>query len=426
MGGSVPNGSVSSVCTALATRQYGASGVTYDWTINPIVVVNDTYRDCNVSWGSKGTSQSFVWSSWIRLVLTCPGGGTLSGSECTGAPDCTPPQVRDVATGQCGAPPCPAAGQSVGAGGTLGGTGSATGVLCSGGCELTSTSCQSWQGAGGWKYACNGPFKTTGASCTGDNNNAQPTTPDSCQAKGMCSGTLNGVTACEPCATTKSDQVSTKSVVNPDGTTTTTTTTTTNTCTGAGACTTTTSSSSSSAPSAPGATPGSTTSSGSAPKNGEGKITINPDGSQKLDLPTDYQRDQTGMDTNKLLQKQIDVMGTPDGDDSAITLAHESSDATDAHLAADGDTANFASGHKTDPLIVTQQSLWQQTMNTGWWEPITMTGCTPFSATISGHNWTLDHCPIASKISNIGAYVAWIGLMFFAFRLITATPSVRS
>ncbi len=41
----------------------------------------------------------------INNYLTCPYGGTVSGSDCINAPSCTAPQVRNATTGMCETPP---------------------------------------------------------------------------------------------------------------------------------------------------------------------------------------------------------------------------------------------------------------------------------------------------------------------------------
>lgn len=43
----------------------------------------------------------------VMSVTYCPGGGTVSGSNCINAPACVSPQVRSSSTGMCEAPPSP-------------------------------------------------------------------------------------------------------------------------------------------------------------------------------------------------------------------------------------------------------------------------------------------------------------------------------
>jgi hypothetical protein len=55
----------------------------------------------------------------------------------------------------------------------------------------------------------------------------------------------------------------------------------------------------------------------------------------------------------------------------------------------------------------------------GWLDPIPSSSCSPFDARIGLWTWHFDHCPIAAKISEIGAYCAWVLLVFGIFSMVT-------
>lgn len=75
-------------------------------------------------------------------------------------------------------------------------------------------------------------------------------------------------------------------------------------------------------------------------------------------------------------------------------------------------------GTANDPAAGKYQSF-KEEMSTGFFEPIGMTGCQPFSAQIGPWHWNLDHCPTAYKISEIGAYCMWVLLAFSCFNMVT-------
>lgn len=130
---------------------------------------------------------------------------------------------------------------------------------CQGGCVVSGDAASTGSDGKHWVY---GPHRVTGQTCEGGGQGQEenvpgtpthdgeegPAAPTPC-ATGKCPGSVNGVTACYPCATTGTDPGpgtgtpgtgggTTTTTTAPDGTTTTTTTNT--SCSAAGSCTTTT------------------------------------------------------------------------------------------------------------------------------------------------------------------------------------------
>lgn len=248
-------------------------------------------------------------------------------------------------------------------------------------------------------------------------NNSDPL---ACAQSGGNYGVFNGKGTCY--SPSKSDPVITQKqestqIANPQtGTNSTTTTTTTQTCTGVGSCTT-----SNTTTVTNNGTPGKVITTTGQGGSGSANITADGSGNFKLDLPKDYQKDATGLILNDMVKELSDVIGKPVADDSSITQAGASDAAKKALDDSDkADTAAVNGGF--DSQIKSSQNTWEQAMRT-WWQPIAITGCHPFSATIAGRPWVLDHCPKAAEISAIGAYVAWIGLLFAGFRLLTTPRS---
>ncbi len=260
------------------------------------------------------------------------------------------------------------------------------------------------------------PYSTTA-------NNGDPT---SCAAAGGNWGVFNGQGNCytpttaDPMVTQKSDQ---SVVTNADGSKQTTTTTTTSTCTGAGSCTSTSATTVNNTTNNGGSSSTSVTvnnGSGTA----TGTVTKTSEGQYKIDLPKDYQKDSTGLILNSMVSDIKDAFGRPTGDDALITGAKVSDEAMGKLRDADKLFGDGVSGQSL-PGVDEKVTLWEQTMREGWWEPISIAGCSPFSHTFNffstSYTWTLDHCPTAAKISEIGAYCMWILLLFSGFRMLT-TP----
>lgn len=80
------------------------------------------------------------------------------------------------------------------------------------------------------------------------------------------------------------------------------------------------------------------------------------------------------------------------------------------------EVGKFGSGE--DPASG-KYSAFSDAMESGWFEPLPVSGCSPFSSSIGPWTWNLDICPTAAKISEIGAYCMWIMLLFSGFALVT-------
>jgi hypothetical protein len=176
------------------------------------------------------------------IEYSCPSGQnwTLSGTSCT-RPDCVAPQTRQ-SDGTC-ADPCPAAGSAV-----SGVTGKYFKVLqipesglCISGCTYAYGGTSARPAAGDYWISRSGV--STGAHCLGGVAGIEASLPadpntNTCLAKNLCGGVLNGVEVCTSCEKTSVQSTSTASRTNPDGTTGSTSTTTITTCDAAGKCTT--------------------------------------------------------------------------------------------------------------------------------------------------------------------------------------------
>jgi len=410
-----------------------------------------------------------------QCLLTCPAGQnwTLTNGMCS-RPDCNLPEVRDIADGICKVPvptcsgaqfldtasnKCICTYQSSSTksysvsyanskagnlspptcnnGCTQAYTGNA--IFCPGGLLTMviggSTTCYastfqdgticSSSGAGGPIQITLAPV-TAPAAPAGTNpaglvdplsttpNNGDPL---SCSSSGGNWGVFNGKGSCY--SPTKADPVLTQTktptvVVDPSGKSSTSTTTTTQTCTGVGSC----SSSSTTTVGGGGGAGGTTVTSSGQGASGSANITSDGQGNFKLDLPKDYQRDSTGLILNSKVDKLLDTLGELSTDDSTITGA-KATDASHKSL-TDADKSILDAIKGQDPSEVTSSvNVWTQIMSTSWYEPIPNSTCSAFTSTIGAWSWTLDICPTAAKISEIGAYVAWILLMFAGFSLIT-------
>lgn len=264
------------------------------------------------------------------------------------------------------------------------------------------------------------PFSTTPS-------NSDPMT---CASSGGNWGVFNGKGTCYTPTPTdpvvKADEKKT-TVTDPNtGKTTTTTTNNIETCTGLGACssttTTTVSSGGGSGAGAGTTTSKTTTSTGSGTTSAA--ITSNGNGGYNLQLPSDYQRDSTGQITNSYLKDLSDVIGKPEGDDSAITSAGISDETK--KLFTDQDKAvSDALGGSESTGVLGKVSEWSSTMSSGWFSPIPMSGCTPFTARIGTWSWSLDHCPTAAKVSGIVEYCMWFILLVSGFRMLTTPINIR-
>lgn len=347
---------------------------------------------------------------------SCPSGQnwTLSGSQCT-RPDCTSGQVRNLSNGLCIQACTVAENEEVGyveaqslPSGTKG---------CLKGCQVYQ---------GGTVYTDSGGKRVTGAysygtPCTGAVAPLadQPTTE--CYKQGMCAGTVNNATVCVPCNKTESKSTSTTTTPaaggNPE---TVKTTTKIETCTGAGACSTTTTTSTSTGGGA--AVAGPSTTSTTPDGKASGAARADGQGGFDLDLPDDYAREQTAGAIADAAEKIRDSVDLTYGADASAVQNADADDATkQARTDQDKEVMDRIDG--TVDVAAAQKSVWQQAMQGGFLGSIAMTGCQPYSVTISGRTWTLNHCPIAAQISEILGYTLWVGLAIGGFVFMTGGRS---
>lgn len=190
---------------------------------------------------------------------------------------------------------------------------------------------------------------------------------------------------------------------------------TTNTCTGEGACsTTTTTTVINNTAGQPGqaGTPGTST-----------KTTDKPAAEQSTFCAQNpnLQMCKGGMNeeaTQKKVLEEIQKLTKPDfSDDSSLQAAKHSDDSQKA-LEDENKKFNDAAKGAINPASE-QQGVWAAAMNSGWFTPIPQTNCTPFSTTFVGKTFTMNHCPIAAQISEIGGYAMWLMLVVGVFVMVT-------
>jgi hypothetical protein len=260
-----------------------------------------------------------------------------------------------------------------------------------------------------YPVVCEYTVLATGAICSGGNGAAPDVPASDCSSRGMCGGTVNNQLVCFACDSS-SKQITTTTNTPSGGPSSTTISTTTQTCTGAGSCSSTTTVINST---------GTTTTNvaGGPSGNGKGTATSDGQGNYKLDLPTDYQRDATGNETNKLLGEIKDKFTPDTSDDSPLSGATHSA-ASQTELDEKNNLFTQAATGATDPTSG-NKSAWSAAMSSGWWEPITLAGCAPIQSSFAGKTWNLDPCPTAAKISDIGAYAMWVALVIGGFVMLT-------
>lgn len=257
--------------------------------------------------GARGDScagEGAVVSLTACTIYSCPVGlnWTLSGSTCA-RPDCEAPQVRDVATGICTAPPCAlAANAQIGTGRYAIPHPYVSGGFCLNGCMAypggsgTIVGAYKYQymfvnGAGGAASSCTAGGSTPSVASSDPVSSLPLTDPavQNCIDSGQGFGQINGVTVCSGPVTTTTTQSGTTTATPPAGGGSPSTTNVTNntTCTAAGSCTTTTTTTTTSGGSGPGGTgPGSTTTTGETKKEETkaGFCEENPDASMCSDI----------------------------------------------------------------------------------------------------------------------------------------------
>lgn len=219
-----------------------AGSIVTDGTVRETVGQPGFY-DC---WVPLNQGYGNFWQiAKVQTLYTCPQGGTLSGTQCVGAPDCPEGQVRAL-NGQC-IEDCQAKIGQTFAGATLLNqlqnsycvgdcqvkliTGTKGGSICMGNSPVTLA------------YPCDtGVFGYTGAQCAGSPTlPQQPQAPPEICPPNKCAGTVNGVTVCVDCGNgNKRTDIEGGETTNSDGSKTTTQRETTYGGDGAGSVTTTT------------------------------------------------------------------------------------------------------------------------------------------------------------------------------------------
>lgn len=122
--------------------------------------------------------------------------------------------------------------------------------------------------------------------------------------------------------------------------------------------------------------------------------------------------------TQKKVLAQLEKMGNPgDTPYDAVTNAKETDTAKQANDTQNTKFSDAAMG-VVDP-VASQKDLWETAMSSGWFSPIPPSGCTPFSGTVGGRSFTIDHCPTASKVSVILEYAMWFMVVVGVFVMFT-------
>ena len=122
--------------------------------------------------------------------------------------------------------------------------------------------------------------------------------------------------------------------------------------------------------------------------------------------------------TQKKVLAELEKMGNPGNTPyDAVTNAKETDTAKQAN---DTENTKFSDAAKGvfDPVSA-QKGSWETAMSSGWFSPIPTSGCTPFSGTVGGRSFTIDHCPTASKISVILEYAMWFMVVVGVFVMFT-------
>ena len=386
---------------------------------------------------------------------------TQSMNSCTYTPSCTPPQVLNATTGQCETPPNPCASKTNTAGSDwFYATGAGTDVgsnTCIDGCQATVSSktpsdkCTfNSAGLGTCLRGVDYNYMYTGQSCSGATpprtatDSGTPANKPACAPDQGVLTSSSGNVACVPAGTPqfpnetpapRKPAVSKEKEVEsfPDGST--KTTETTKTCDPAtGACETTKSTTNTAASNGmagqagtPGTTNSSTTNNyqaGSSQSGATNNATGNSGGGEKTGFCAEnpnLQICKNDIATEKTAQKIVDSLDT-----SKASADHITGVATgNPELKAGLDDVTGATVTKAQQVggpgddAAGKQEEFRQLMSGGWFDTISMTGCSPISGSFGGRSFTLDHCPTAAKISEAGAYALWVLFAFFGITLIT-------
>lgn len=171
-------------------------------------------------------------------------------------------------------------------------------------------------------------------------------------------------------------------------------------------------------------TPGVSSSSGtSQPPSGDDKKNAKfcEENAQLQICQGDMNKEETQKEVRDYIKSLTDPAGT---NFDAITDAKQTAD-SDSKLQDEIDKFTAAADGSVSPDSASK-SAWSSAMSSGWFEPVTRVGCSPYTATISGRTWNFDMCPTAEKISVIAEYAMWFGLVVSVFVMFTGGPISRS
>lgn len=101
--------------------------------------------------------------------------------------------------------------------------------------------------------------------------------------------------------------------------------------------------------------------------------------------------------------------------DQNAAMAQAKQNALDATSDAISDMSKF--GTSSDPAAIYHQQV--EAALTNWFDPIPASTCAPVGGTIGGRSFSIDICPTAAKISEIGAYALWVMFAFGIFVMVT-------
>jgi len=363
---------------------------------------------------------------------SCPAnqGWTLSGTNCT-RPACASGSSRQ-SDGSCLENCNVAVNDQVGTGYVY--ERPANGAkACVDGCEVYVSGRTYTEGAKKWGQAF-----SYGTPCLPSESSPADLVNDldkSCMSKGMCGGTVNGQQVCTACDQTSQTTKEVKVETPASGPPVTTTTTTTEVCTQAGSCTTTTNTSSSAGPSSttttksPGGTPGD--GSGDDPTKKKSFCEENPtlaicqqtsySASTCASAPActgDAVQCAQALEVWKTRCEVLDALTPKNTDDSLISGADATSGSKTAYDEKMQQIKDAVTGATADASAASQSS-WSAAMSSGWFDTITISGCTATDYQIGGHVYHFDPCPVAAKISEIGSYALWITLVIGGFVFVT-------
>jgi len=402
----------------LAANGWTQERIDYFWTNTGQIAV------CK----SKCTDSAKCGAQWFGVVGSYGTGNSRTATCSSG--------TFDNLTGTCsGSDVCPTTEQGSGwysyPSSSTSGIG---GQYCVNGCQITlawdlseptiyESATKSWR-----RYSGYGD----GVACSSGNglpvsNTSPPTEPPKdppCapgeKVIGKSDGGVNCVPANTPDADTPKVKQEQKKETFPDGSE--KNITTTETCNGTNACSTNTvtnvTNNSAGQPGQAGP-PGTTTSSGVS-KNGESSeenqdiCKANPN----LQICKGGISEET---TQRKVLQELERFNNPGATEDSELKAHAATAiaSSDAVKNQDKELAQYVAGEKTNEGIEGQKGAWASAMSSGWIDPIELGGCAPIVSHFADKIWTLDVCPTAAKISEIGAYAMWFLLAVGAFVMVT-------